>query len=194
MARDKAALNVNYEHDKIDRLFEELEVDGSVSYSADYAGHVEFPTEYKGTQPPFAPLYEWVERKWNDLDNSLKDVPLYDENGERNDIAEGSTEHRRAVAWVVVKSIADDGTDGVFYMRRSYEAAKDAGEQFLEQFEHSDDIEAPRKIFEQTLDFAFEQSQKIVAEEATDRGNLLQSGRAVVNRDGQEVFEKEGGN
>lgn len=194
MANEGAQLTVEFEPDKIDRLFEELDVVARVSYSADYAAHVEFPTEYAGSRPPFTPLHEWVLRKWNDLDDGLKDVPLYDENGERNDVEADSAEHKRRVAWVVQVSIAEDGTDGVFFMRRSFEAAKDAGTQFLEQFKGSNDIEATRKAFERTYDFAFEQSQKIIAEEATDRGNLLQSGRVVVIRNGEDVFEKEGGN
>lgn len=188
-----ANLAVEFEHEKIERLFDELDVVATVSYSADYAAYVEFPTEYTGSQPPFDPLHEWVQRKWNDLDDALKDVPLEETEGGDIRPEPGSDEHIRQVAWVVVMSIADDGTDGVYFLRRSFEAAKDAGEQFLEQFEGSDDIEAPRKIFERTFDFAFEQSQRIVADEATDRGTLLQSGQVVVVRNDDEVFEKDGG-
>lgn len=188
-----ATVHFDFDDDLIDELFDQLDVVAIIEYTADYAAFVNFPTAYTGTQPPFEPLFEWVQRKWNDLDDGLKDVPLFDEDGNRTAIEEGSIEHKRAVAWVVVISIASDGTDGVFFMERSFEAAKQAGEQFLDQYEDTDDIEAARKVITDTVDFAFTTSQDIIAQEASDRGNLLQSGRAVVVVSGNTEWEQSGG-
>lgn len=185
MARDGTA-NVTVEVDdtKLDQLFENLDVDATVGYGAEYAAYVEFPTSYTGTSPPFEPILGWVQRKWNDLDSGLKQA------GEEQ--AETKEEAQRQVAWIVVAAIAENGTDGVFFLNRGFEAAKQAGEQFLEQYEGSDDPDAARKAIEDTVDFAFDKSQSIVADEATDRGTLLQSGFVIVRKSGNEVFEKEG--
>jgi len=179
-----ANVTVEIDSDKLDELFNNLDVDATVGYGADYAAYVEFPTEYTGTSPPFDPIYEWVKRKWNDLDPGLVAA------GEEG--AETKVEAQKQVAWIVVSAIAENGTDGVFFLNRGFEAAKQAGEQFLEQYENSDDPDAARKAIESTVDFAFEKSQEIVADEATDRGTLLQSGFVIVRKSGQEVFEKEG--
>lgn len=185
MVRNSGAnVTVNVDSDKIDQLFENLDVDATVGYGADYAAYVEFPTEYTGSSPPFEPIHEWVQRKWNDLSPGLREA------GEEN--ADTKTEAQKRVAWIVVAAIAENGTDGVFFLNRGFEAAKQAGEQFLEDYEGTNDIDAARKAVEDTVDFAFEKSQDIVADEATDRGNLLQSGFVVVRKSGAEVFEKEG--
>ena len=179
-----ANVTVEFDTSKLDELFENLEVVAKVGYTADYAGYVEFPTSYAGTQPPFDPLREWVGRKWNDLDAGLKQVPLEGD----PDFAPNSDEHKDAVAWVVVMSIADTGTDGVFMLRRGFEAAKQAAGQFAEAYEGTDDIDAARRIFEDLLDFSFQKSQDIVADEASDRGALIQSGYVFVSRAGDTTF------
>lgn len=179
-----ANVTINFDAGKIDQLFENLDVVAKVGYTTDYAGYVEFPTSYAGTSPPFEPLFEWVDRKWNDLDSGLKDIPLEGDSGPRP----GSREHKEQVAWIVVMSIADTGTDGVFFLRRGFEAAKQAAEQFAASYEGTNDIDAARKIFEDTFDFAFQTSQDIVADEASDRGNLLQSGFVFVSRSGDQTF------
>lgn len=187
MAKTEGAnVTVDFDHGQLERLFDELDVVAVVGYGADYAAYVEFPTEYTGTQPPFDPIYDWVVRKWADLDEGLKEsvVP------ESGNITK--TEQQKKVAWKVVGAIADSGTDGVFMLNRGFEAAKKAGREFLKEFEDSDDIEAARKAITRTVDFAFETSQDVVADEASDRGTLLQSGFVIVTRDGEDVFEKEG--
>ena len=112
-----ANVTIEFEPDKIDQLFENLQVVAKVGYTADYAGYVEFPTSYAGTSPPFEPLFEWVDRKWNDLDSGLKDIPLEGDSGPRP----GSREHKEQVAWIVVMSIADTGTEN-----RSHKRVTDA--------------------------------------------------------------------
>jgi hypothetical protein len=179
-----ANVTVEVDSSQIDEVFENLDVDATVGYGADYAVYVEFPTSYTGTSPPFEPLLGWVQRKWADLDAGLRAA------GEEN--ADTIEEAQRNVAWIVVGAIAESGTDGVFFLNRGFEAAKQAGEQFLENYEGSNDPDAARKAIEDTVEFAFEQSQDIVADEATDRGTLLQSGFVIVRQNGQEVFELEG--
>jgi hypothetical protein len=183
-----ANVTVNFDTSKLDELFANLDVVAKVGYTADYAAYVEFPTSYAGTSPPFQPLRDWVERKWNDLDAGLTALPLES----NDDLTPGSQEHKDAVAWIVVMSIADTGTDGVFFLRRGFEAAKQAAGDFAEAYEGSNDIDAARKIFERTFDFAFSTSQDIVADEATDRGTLLQSGFVFVSRDAETTFETRG--
>lgn len=187
MAReDGANVTVEVDDDQLDELFENLDVDATVGYTADYAAYVEFPTEYVGSSPPFEPIYEWVQRKWDDLDGGLKDSVLPDD----EDIS--IQEQQKRVASKIVGAIADDGTDGVFFLNRGFEAGKQAGKQFLKDYAGTDDIEAAEKVVEDTVDFAFGKSQDIVADEATDRGTLLQSGFVIVRKSGTEVFEKEG--
>lgn len=183
-----ANVTIEFDTSKLDELFENLAVVAEVGYTADYAAYVEFPTEYAGTQPPFEPLHEWVKRKWADLSGDLKQIPL---NGS-NPPAPNSAEHKRAVAWIVVISIGKDGTDGVWFLTRGFEAAKQAAGQFAEDYEGTDDIDAARKIFEDTFDFAFQTSQDIVADEASDEGNLLQSGFVMVSRAGTTTYERRG--
>ena len=179
-----ANVTVDIDESKIDELFELLDVNAVVGYGADYAAYIEFPTEYTGTQPPFEPIFEWVQRKWADLDAGLKAA------GEED--ADTIEEAQRAVAWIVVTSIAESGTDGVYFLNRGFEAAKQAGSQFLEQYEGTDDPDAARKAIARTVDFAFEKSQEIVADEATDEGTLLQSGFVVVEQSESEVHEASG--
>jgi nitrogen regulatory protein PII-like uncharacterized protein len=179
-----ADANITVDQDALEQLFENLDVEAVVGYAADYAAYVEYPTSYAGTKPPFTPIYEWVVRKWQDLESGLKAA------GE--DGADTTQEAQENVAWIVVNAIAESGTDGVFFLNRGFEAAKQAAPQFLEAYEGTDDPDAARKAIEDTLDFAFETSQDIVADEATDRGTLLQSGFVVVDQNGQEVFTKGG--
>lgn len=177
-----ADANITVDADAIDQLFDNLDVEATVGYAADYAAYVEFPTSYAGTQPPFQPIYEWVQRKWVDLESGLKAAGQED--------ADTKEEAQRTVAWIVVDAIAESGTDGVFFLNRGFAAAKQAAPQYLEAYEDTDDPDAARKAIEDTLDFAFEKSQEIVADEASDRGTLLESGFVVVDRNGEEVFTK----
>lgn len=187
-----ANVTVEFDTSKIDDLFENFDVVAKVGYTADYAAYVEFPTEYTGTSPPFQPLHEWVLRKWEDLNDDLKDVPLETTQDGTVSPTPNSPEHKRQVAWVVVMSIADTGTDGVFFLRRGFEAAKQAATQFAQHYEGTDDPDAARKIFTRTFDYAFSTSQDIVADEASDRGTLLQSGYVMVQRRGETTYERRG--
>lgn len=167
-------------------LMEEMEAEGSYGYQANHAPYVNWETHYAGTQPPFAPIREWVHRKWNDLSGGLKDAA--DPEGTLS-----KEEHKDAVAWIVVKAIAENGTRAIRFMERSMERAKSQTNAIEAPYENSDDPKAAFKILRDFLDFAFGESQDIVADEATDTGGLLQSGYVEVTQlNGEESFEKEG--
>lgn len=151
-----------------------LEAEGSFGYTTDYAEWVNYPTQYTGSPPPFKPLRKWTHRKWNDLDGGLKEAAY----------REGMTveEHKDAVANMVRFAIAENGTEGVFFMERAIERAKANADAIANQYENSEDPDAGYRILVDFLDFGFGQSQDIVADEATDTGNLLQSGYVDVSQ------------
>jgi hypothetical protein len=157
---------------------------GRVAYTADYAEYVNYPTAFAGSQPPFDPLREWVDRKWPDLDGGLKDAALA-EGMEAN-----SGAHKAAVTWIVIHAIAENGTEGVFFAERSLEEGKRKADALAAKYEGSDDPEAGRKLVEDALDLMFARSQDIVSDEASDTGNLLQSGIVeLLDADDVDVHE-----
>lgn len=167
-------------------LTEEMEAEGSYGYQSNHAPYVNWETTYAGTQPPFDPIREWVHRKWNDLDAGLKDA-----GNPSGDLTKD--EHKDAVAWIVVKAIAENGTKAIRFMERSMERAKSSLSALEAPYQDSDDPAAPFKIVRDFLDFAFGESQDIIAEEATDTGGLLQSGYVQVEElNGDNTFEKDG--
>jgi len=181
MARIETTRNL----DALDEISEGFDVEGSFGYTADHAPYVNWETTYAGTAPPFKPIYEWVDRKWNDLDGGLKDAAF------REGMAK--EEHKRAVAFVVQKAIAENGTKAIRFMERSMERAKGSVSQIEGPYVGSEDLAAPFKIVRDFLDFAFGQSQDIVADEATDTGKLLQSGFVDVQAlNTGDTFEREG--
>lgn len=168
----------------ISQQIQEMEAAGVVTYTAEYAKYVEFPTSYSGTQPPFQPLYEWVQRKWPDLSDGLKDAGLPAPNQEAQE---------RNVAWVVVKAIAENGTEGVYFGRRGLDAAKQAAPSIAQQYEGSSDPQAPEKIVAEVAEVGFNKGQAIISQEATDTGNLLQSGSIELVDDPSTLPDPPGG-
>lgn len=162
----------------ISEMFAEMETGAIITYTADYAQHVEFPTTYTGTQPPFDAIHSWVDRKWPDLDSGLK---------EAGKPAANRAEQKRNVAWIVVKAIAENGTDGVYFGKRGLEEAKRVAPRIANHYEGSGDPEAPEKIVTEVANTSFNESQRIVSEEATDTGNLLQSGSYEVVDDPSDI-------
>lgn len=165
---------------------ERLEAEGRMGYTTEYAEYVNYPTAYTGSPPPFKPLREWTHRKWNDLSAGLKEAAY----------REGMTreEHKDAVANLVRWAIAENGTEGVFFMERAVEQARNAADQIAAPYEESDDPDAGYRVLVDLLDYAFGLSQDIVAEEATDTGNLLQSGYVEVSQlNGPGHYEETGG-
>lgn len=160
-----------------------LEAGGIVTYMAEYAHHVEFDSYWGATPPPFPKLRAWVGRKWPDLSGGLKDAGL------SAGIKPGSERHKDAVTWIVVKTIQDSGIEGVFYGRRSLEEGRNKAPSIAGQYEGTNDPRASIKIVEDVVDLMFARSQEIVAEEASDTGNLLQSGQVEITEDIGELPE-----
>ena len=155
----------------IQEMFQEMETAAVVTYTASYAKYVEFPTSYTGTQPPFQPIFEWVQRKWPTLSQGLKTG------------SQGQPLTQRQVAWKVVNIIAENGTEGVYFGRRGLDTAKQAAPSIAAQYEGSGDPQAPEKIVAEVAETGFNKSQAIISQEATDTGNLLQSGSIEVGLD-----------
>lgn len=160
----------------MEEIFKHLEAGGLVTYTADYAHHIEFDSFWGSAAPPFGPLRRWVHRKWPDLDERLLEAGMeYDEDG--NELfPPGSERHKDAVAWVVIKTIKKNGIYGIFYGRRALEHGKGNAGSIAKRYAGTDDPRASEKVVEDVLDLMFGTSQEIIAEEATDTGNLLQSG------------------
>lgn len=161
----------------VSEMIKQMEAGALVSYTASYAKYVEFPTSYAGTQPPFDPIFEWVDRKWPDLSDGLTTD------------SQGAPLTRRQVAWKVVNIIAEHGTEGVYFGRRGLDTAKQAAPSIAGQYEGSNDPQAPEKIVAEVAETGFNKSQAIISQEATDTGNLLQSGQVELVDDIGELPE-----
>lgn len=168
----------------VSEMISEMDSGAVVTYTAEYAQYVEFPTAYAGTQPPFDPIHEWVDRKWGDLSQGLKEAGLP---------AANRAEQKQNVAWVVVKAIAANGTEGVFFGQRGLDAAKAAAPAIARQYEGSSDPNAPEKIVTEVVEVGFNKSQAIIAQEASDTGNLLQSGSIAIVDDPRQLASGGGG-
>lgn len=160
----------------MERVFENLEHGGVVTYTTDYAHHVEFDSFWGESPPPFDKLRKWVERKWPDLDGGLKDAGMPKDSEGNPTVSSGSPQHIDGVTWVVVKSIQANGIAGLFYGRRSLEYGKQQADSVASEYAGTDDPRASEKVVEDILDLMFQTSQELIREEATDTGNLLQSG------------------
>jgi len=174
---------------KMEEVFASLEHGGVVTYTTDYAHHIEFDSFWGSTAPPFSALRDWVDRKWPDLNGELKDEGMPTDEEGNNLVPEGSPRHRDGVTWVVVNSIQETGILGIFYGRRSLEYGKQQANSVASEYEGTDDPRASEKIVEDILDLMFETSQDIIAEEASDTGNLLQSGLVDTTEDLSELPE-----
>ncbi len=182
-----ADVDASFDGTELERVLSGFRVEGSFGYSVNYAKYVNYPTSYSGTAPPFDPIRKWVGRKWNDLDAGLKQA------ADPNDSL-STADHKDAVAWIVVQAIAENGTEGVYFMERSVGEIERQAEAFAQRYENSEDPHAPFKIVRDVTDAAFGISQDIIAAEATDTGNLLQSGFVDIEEiDGSNEFEDSGG-
>lgn len=162
----------------VDEQIREMSGGAVITYTADYAPHVEFPTAYAGTQPPYQPIRDWVHRKWGDLSAGLK---------EAGQPAANQEQQKDNVAWIVVKAIAANGTKGVYFGRRGLDAAKKAAPAIAAQYEGSGDPQAAEKIVAEVAEVGFNKGQAIISQEATDTGNLLQSGSIELVDDSSEL-------
>lgn len=179
-------VTVNIEADKIQELFESMTARGRIAYTTDYAVYVEKTTAY-AVPPPFDKLRAWVHRKWSDLDAGLKDVALSES------MTPGSERHKDAVTWVVVNSIEENGIEGVFFAGRALQKGIGAADTLASAYEQSDDPRAALHLVEDITDYMFGVSQEIIADEATDTGNLLQSGQVTIEFRGDSTTHEESG-
>lgn len=164
-------------------VIEGLTAGGLVTYTTDYAHHIEFDSYWGASPPPFDKLRKWVHRKWPDLDEGLKEAGL------SPGVKEGSERHKDGVTFVVINSIKETGIEGVFFARRSLELGRNKAESIAGNYEGTNDPRASIKIVEDVLDLMFANSQDIIAEEASDTGNLLQSGLVELTEDIGELPE-----
>jgi len=182
-----ADLRFSSNDEALDEIREGFDVEGAYGYTADHAPYVNWETTYAGTQPPFKPIRKWVHRKWNDLDAGMKAAAVSDP------AAVTTEEWKDAVAWLVVKAIAANGTVAIRFMERSMERARGGLDAVETPYRDSEDPHAPFKIVRDFLDLGFGISQDIVADEATDTGGLLQSGYVDVQElNGDGSFQREG--
>lgn len=172
-----------------EEVLQNMEFGGLVTYTTDYAHHIEFDSFWGSTPPPFTPLRKWVHRKWPDLDSGLKDAGMPKDDQGNPTVPANSEAHKDGVTWVVVNSISAKGIEGIFYARRSLAHGKNKAPSIAGQWEGSEDPRASEKIVEDVVDLMFATSQKIIAEEASDTGNLLESGLVDFTEDLTELPE-----
>lgn len=168
-------VQVRFRDSALRDVLKDMEGAAAIAYFAEYAPYVEFETAYTSKKPPFDPLFEWVKRKWSDLDDDFKTD------------ADGNEMTQEAVAWKLQQIIFEHGTEGVHFGGRAMEQMRANAEAFAKQYEGSSDPDAPRKLLDDISQYGFEISQDIIADEATDTGNLLQSGQIVTTDDPTEV-------
>lgn len=168
-------VQVQFNDSALREVLETLSGAAVITYGVDYAPFVEFETAYAGTAPPFKAIRGWVGRKWADLDSGMKDAAF--ESHMTTD------QWKDAVAWLVVNAIAKHGTRGVHFGGRSVAKMRANAEAFAKAYEGSSDPQAPRKLLEDIAHFGFEHSQDIIAREASDTGDLLQSGLVYITEE-----------
>lgn len=161
----------------IEEILDDMEGGALINYSTEYAMYVEWPTTYS-SPPPFQPIRDWVGRKWNDLSEGLK--------------AEGGGT-KDGVARLVQFSIQENGIRGVHFGGRSLNRGKANAPKVLAQFEGSGDPKANEKALAEVANGMFEMSQRIIAQEASDTGNLLESGSIEWFDDADDMPEPEPG-
>lgn len=133
-----------------------------INYSTEYATYVEFDTAYS-SGPPLEPILKWVDRKWPDLSSGLKDAG--DGNKER-------------VAWIVRNAINENGIEGVHFGARALNKMESRASAVAGKVEGTgmSGSEVQETVLGEIGNLGFAESQKIISEEASDTGNLLQSG------------------
>lgn len=134
-----------------------------INYSVEYAMYVEFPTSYS-SGPPFGVIRAWVDRKWNDLSSGIKT----DDDGEPRS--------KDSVAWMIRNAINENGQRGVHFGGRSFNRMERNAPTIMARYAGSGDPDAPKKALVELANGGFAMSQRIISQEATDTGNLLQSG------------------
>jgi hypothetical protein len=153
-----------------DTLLDGMEGAVQINYGVEYAMYVEFPTSYT-TGPPYSVIREWVDRKWNDLSGGIKTD------------ADGEPQSKDTVAWKIRNAINENGQRGVHFGGRSLNRMERNADAVMAQYAGSGDPEAPQKALAALANGGFAMSQRIISQEATDTGSLLQSGSIAFFED-----------
>lgn len=161
----------------VQEILDDMEGAALINFSVEYAMYVEFETAYS-SPPPFQPIRDWVDRKWPDLSSGIKE-----EGGGTKD----------GVARLIQFSIAENGIKGVHFGGRALNKGKRNAPRVLDAFAGSEDTEANQKALAEIGNKMFEEANRIIAQEATDTGNLLQSGSIEFFESADELPEPEGG-
>jgi len=188
-----AGVEYEVEQDAVDIIDQTANAVGKVEYPAEYASYVNYPTDYAGdSEPPFEPIHEWVKRKWGDLSTGLKNAAL------ENVDDPGSVtqkEHKRKVAWVVVRSIGDSGTEGLYFAERSLKFGKDKADAVAQKYENSNDPLAPYKAVVDITDLTFQHSQDIISGDRkvdTDKEDASAFDEGFLKRSGMREYDQDG--
>lgn len=164
---------------ELDEIFEGLiDWEGVIRYEAPYALYVEYDTAYAGTQPPFTPIHEWVQRNWSNIHPAIIEMT----DNEEKPLSR--SDHQERVAWFIVEQIAESGIDGVHFAQRSLDYGKSQSDIIVSRYAGSDDPEAHRKIAKELTKTMFIHSQQIIGDEAEDTGELKESGSWEINKVG----------
>lgn len=161
----------------IQAILDDMSGGALINYSTEYAMYVEFPTSYS-SPPPYDKIRDWVDRKWPDLSQGLK--------------AEGGGT-KDGVAKLVQWSIYHNGTRGVHFGGRSLNRGKQNAPTVLASYAGSGDTDANQQALAEVANGMFKMSQRIISQEATDTGNLLESGSIEWFEDADAMPEPEGG-
>lgn len=169
-------MTVEWEINKtLDEVMPDRGVVGEIRYTAPYALYIEFETSYTDSNVPFDPIYEWVEREWQDL-GPVKEVAKESLGDEYT-----TEELKRTVTWIIIKNM--DTQEGVHFGKRAIEEGKDKAEMVANI--HKERENPYELMAENLVEIMFEHSQGTIENEANSSGALKDSGE-------WEVYEADG--
>ena len=159
----------------LDDVMPDRGVVGEIKYTAPYAFYVEFDTVYADTPPNdmYPGIHEWVKREWSNLSQGLKDVAR-ESHGDDASVEE----LQEAVTWIVIKTIKENGIDGVFFGKRAIEHGKEKADMIANI--HAERENPYELMAENIVEVMFEHSQGTIEEEAKSSGELKDSGEWEV--------------
>lgn len=151
---------------KLDEVMPDRGVVGEITYTAPYALYIEFDTAYTDSNPPFDPIYEWVEREWANL-GPVKDVA-------KESLGDNPTTDamKKTVTWIIIKNM--DTQEGVHFGRRAITHGKAKAEMVANI--HKERENPYELMAENLVEIMFEHSQGTIEEEAKSSGELKDSG------------------
>lgn len=165
-------MTVEWEINKtIDEVMPDTGVVGSIRYTAPYALYIEFDTHYTNSNVPFDPIYEWVQREWDEL-GPVIDVA-------KESLTDPTLEElQRTVTWIIIENM--DTQEGVFFGKRAIQEGKDKAEMVANI--HAERQNPYREVAKNLVEIMFEHSQGTIENEAKSSGALKDSGEWDVRR------------